>query len=404
MNNISSVCKNQCLSCRSCEQICPKNAVIMKENKEGFLQPNIDENICVDCGLCKNHCPIFVSVKKNNYKQEAFASFLKDFEKSKKSTSGGIFTALAEYFIYNNGIVFGAAYDENLRVHHIGVENITDLEKIKGSKYVSSDTEYTFNEVRKLLINNKKVLYSGTPCQIAGLNAFLRKEYENLLTVDLFCHGTPSYKFFRKYLDWKELKLRSKIKYYGFRDKDVCGWTCCGNARITTEKKDFIFKGYSDPYYASFFRGESFGTKCYSCNFSTNERCGDISLGDFWGVGKIFRNLNSIQGVSAVLINSEKGKKIFQQINEKLNVYEVSPESIAKENGAISGGAKLSACNNAIYEDIDNPDLNRYFSNFKETHFLNKIKFGIRRIISFLLPSFIKKLLVNLYVKFRSAK
>lgn len=229
MKSVSIIDRKKCFSCCSCVQICPKNAIDMQENNEGFFYPSINESKCVECGLCLKHCPSFAPYEKNDFKKTSYAVWLKDDKKLFESSSGALFSAAAEKILKNGGVVFGAAYNADLFVEHICIEDINELYKLKGSKYVESTTNSTYSKVLPYLKNGKKVLYSGTPCQIAGLKKFLGKDYENLFTMDLICHGVPSERLFHKYLEWQSGQLGGKIIYCGFRDKDVGGCSCFDN-------------------------------------------------------------------------------------------------------------------------------------------------------------------------------
>ena len=226
--NVSVLEKNKCFGCGSCFLSCPKNAIEMESDEEGFAFPKIDEKKCIDCSVCIKKCPSFSPLEKNDFAQETYSVLYKNDEICKKSASGGAFAAFVVKIIENQGVVFGCAYDEDLNAVQIKIDRLENLIKLQGSKYVSSDSKSTFAEAKKDLLIGKKGLYSGRPCQIAGLRRYLGKDYENLLTVDLVCHGVPSQKLFTKYLEWLGQKNGGKIIYYGFRDKDVGGWSCGG--------------------------------------------------------------------------------------------------------------------------------------------------------------------------------
>ena len=214
-NSIISITKEQCFGCRSCEQICPKKCISFFPDNEGFLYPEIDENKCVKCELCFTHCPV---INKNMVINEGIylGLYLKDTTKIMESASGGVFAALADYVISNHGVVFGCVFDERLQAKHIKVETMNELQSLKGSKYVSSDTLKTYSEVASILKNQKSqiILYSGTPCQIHGLYSYLGTRPENLITADVICHGVPSQKLFNKYIEWLSKKYKSQILYY----------------------------------------------------------------------------------------------------------------------------------------------------------------------------------------------
>ena len=222
MNNILSVGKN-CCGCNACEQVCPKKCIIFTRDKEGFMYPQIDHDICVDCGVCLRHCPIAGDIKTGK-NPEVFAAKFNDPDVVFKSTSGGVFMALAFFVLNKNGVVFGCAYDENLVAKHIAVEDKKELKRLQSSKYVQSDTKDVYTKVKTALVQDRYVLFSGTGCQVAGLKAFLGKDYEKLITTDIICHGVVSPLLFEKYIDYMGKKLGGKLSDYNFRSKEKSGW------------------------------------------------------------------------------------------------------------------------------------------------------------------------------------
>ena len=219
MKNISDV-KNSCIGCRSCEQVCPQKAIVMKENKEGFLYPYVEEGKCVNSSLCVKHCPTQSEKSNTEIPRAVYAFRDKDDTQIMESASGGVGVLVAQKVIEKGGVAYGAAYDEQFNVKHIRIDDLKDLPKIQSSKYVQSDTNDTYSKVLSDLRAEKTVLFSGTPCQIDGLKSFLRQEYENLYTVDLICHGVPSPKFFKKYLEYQNQQEKGKVIYFNFPDVD----------------------------------------------------------------------------------------------------------------------------------------------------------------------------------------
>jgi coenzyme F420-reducing hydrogenase beta subunit len=209
LRSIKKVNKQNCFSCRSCFLICPIQAISMEETKEGFFFPKVSDQ-CTNCGLCSIHCPSLNPIIENNFKKESYAAYLNNSELLHRSSSGGLFAGFAKKIIDDGGVVFGAAYDNNLFVNQIVAFNHNEVEQIKESKYLESNTNSSFSQVKELL-SQYTVLYSGCPCQIAGLKKFLGKEYFNLITIDLICHGVPSQKLFHKYLQFKESEFGDKI-------------------------------------------------------------------------------------------------------------------------------------------------------------------------------------------------
>lgn len=319
--------KSDCTGCRACEQICPVKCIKMEENEEGFLYPKIDEERCINCGKCKKTCPqLMQTISENKYK--IYGVRPREIDIAKKSTSGGIAYLISRKIIEEKGIVVGCCYDENLYAHHVCVDNMKDLEKLRGSKYVTTDTQNTFSEVKAFLECGRKVLYTGSSCQIAGIKKFLGKEYDNLITIDIVCHGVPSNKIFRKYLDWLERKYNKKITDYSFRNKDKGAWGLGYIARIQFEDGTIIYKKADfDPYYTAFLAGKNFRESCYQCKYANINRVGDISLADFWGIEKCDRNMYNKSGVSLVIVNNNKGQmqidKLVKEENIIINEYTV---------------------------------------------------------------------------------
>lgn len=392
MNNISIVNYKDCFSCRSCFLSCPANAIEMVENGEGFFYTEVNEDKCTDCGLCVRKCPALNEVTREGFEQLGLAVVAKDKEILFKSSSGAASSIIAHKIVTDGGVVFGAAYDENLFVHHVACKSFAELEKIKGSKYVESFTGNTFKEAKEYLENGQIVLYTGSPCQIAGLKKYLGKDYENLYTLDLICHGVPSRKFFLKYLKWLGKKMKSKIIYYDFRDKDVGGWSCGGKFKTKTKTK--TLEASCDPYYASFLRGESYRESCYACKYANMRRVGDITIGDFWGVEKFYPNKHNENGVSCCIVNSKKGQMLLDSVKENFDVMPCKLEEIQKENWNLNQPSIRPKIRGSFYKSIDEPF---FFSQFIETQASFKIKWKIKRIVFAITPrcvkDFIKKVL-----------
>ena len=384
-NSIACLDKSKCYSCHSCVLSCPKNAIRMQETSEGFLYPDVNAE-CVHCGICIHACPALTPPAIDVFEKECYCAYLLDSEKRMQSTSGGVFSGLAEKIILDGGIVFGAAYDTDLNVSQIAVDNLNDLQKLKGSKYVESYTGDSFKQVKLFLDKGRSVLYSGTPCMIAGLKTFLGKTYENLITVDIICHGVPSRKLFRKYLEWLEKKYRGKIIYYGFRDKDVGGWSCGGKAKTKTKTKTIA--GSCDPYYASFLRGETYRESCYTCPFANTQRIGDITLGDFWGVERFYPEIDRTKGVSCVIVNSCKGQAFFDSVKEKMYKQKTLLKDICVDNTNLNHPTVKSSIRSYIYIGINELTPIRFFEKIK---YENSILIQVRRGILKLFPKSFKQ-------------
>ena len=340
----------QCCGCRCCEQICPKQAIHMEEDEEGFFIPVIDKEKCIHCGLCLKKCPQ-MQENVNEETVEGYAAKNKQTEEQKKSSSGGIFSILAKQVLQDKGVVYGVAFNKECVAEHIKVETEEELEKLRGSKYVQSDTGHTYSEVKKNLQEGKKVLYSGTPCQIAGLKQFLGQDFENLYTVDLVCHGVPSPALFEKYKKNLEEKQASTIKNYNFRDKSKKGWGLHLKVEYQNQKKYETFWTF-DSYYKSFLQGNTYRECCYHCKYANRKRVADITLADFWGIEKIDVTFYDKNGVSAILINSPKGKKLWEKVKEKVEYKPQEVEKIQQGNHNLKESTIRPAIRNVVYKGI----------------------------------------------------
>ena len=407
--NILALDSKQCCGCRSCEQSCPHGAIMMHDNGEGFLYPSVDEELCTQCGLCIKKCPKLSDKNESLTGQLAIAVWLKKEEVLFKSTSGGAFAGFAESVLQDSGLVFGAAYDNNLSLRHISVQSGDELWRLKGSKYVESDIGSTFRDAKSLLDDGKKILYSGTPCQVAGLKSFLGKEYRNLLTVDLICHGVPSRKLFSKWLEWKGKKTGGKIIYCGFRDKDI-GGSVCLDGRVKTKTKTKTVRSMLDPYYASFIRCETYRESCYTCPYSSiRHRLADISIGDFHELKRIPKYADKPydlkKGVSLVIVNTEKGRRFFESVKDKFDGFPVEFEDFMEIKSNVKNPSPRPEVRNHIYDGINNTDANVFFRKYKEAKALYPIQFYsrkyIRRVLSLIVPRPIKEKIKNEIRKFK---
>ena len=361
MENINKLDKNNCTGCRMCEQICPVKAIEMIENKEGFIEPRVNEDKCINCGLCFKRCPQLNDVKNNRLDEiKVYAAKNKNVKQQKESYSGGIFSILANYVLENKGIVYGCAFNSNLVAEHIAIKSKEELYKLRGSKYIQSNTQNTFSEARNDLNNDKLVLYSGTPCQIAGLKAFLDKDYDNLITVDLVCHGVPSPKLWKKQLEELERKSRKKIKKIKFRDKDSHNWEDYGFSIVWEDNKNkYIPSGYS-PYIKSFLEGKICRECCYQCKYSKEERVGDITVADYWGIEKEYPDFYDKNGVSAVIINTKRGELIFEKINCKISYMNTTLDNVKKYNTNLRNPTIRPTDRADVYKNIENKNFRKY--------------------------------------------
>ena len=309
--------KELCTGCSACSNICAKKAVVMHEDAEGFFYPKVNSSVCVECGLCENVCPVLHAVGKGETEPKTYAMW--SYPDREHSSSGGAFSAFARYVLKREGLVYGAVYDENLSLHHIAIENMDELDAVRGSKYIQSKIGQTFADAQKALKEKRWVLFCGTPCQIAGLRAFLRKDYDTLLTIDLICHGVPSEKIFHAYLR----KLNNRLGYaenalrienYEFRHRE--GWGIAPSFSIGGNSHRLY--GIEALYMEAFNASTIFRKCCYSCPYSNIPRVGDVTIGDFWGIGRYgvpFKQ-DIMKGVSLVLVNTKYGEDVLAVLED----------------------------------------------------------------------------------------
>lgn len=320
--------KYMCDGCHACYSVCPKDAINMEIDYEGFWYPKIDNDKCVDCNNCEKVCPI-LNKKEAKSLKKAYACYNLDEDIRMKSSSGGTFTILAAEIIKDNGVVFGAKFDEDFNVVHDYVEDINGLSNFRGSKYVQSNIGDSFIQAKKFLDDGRKVLFSGTPCQIGGLKSYLNKDYENLVTVDLICHGVPSPMIWQRYIN--ELGDGKKLSAMTFRDKSK-GWNS-GVLKYRFIDDSEIDENYSESVYIKGFIQNCFlRPSCYNCNFKTLDRVSDFTLGDFWGIESILPKLKDNKGISLVFVHSHKADKMMKDIKKNIYLCDVNIENSVKEN------------------------------------------------------------------------
>lgn len=306
----------RCCGCGACANSCPAQAIAMIPDVEGFLQPRIDEQTCIQCGLCEKTCPVLHPKYNNTPKPDCFALAAAD-DVRMSSSSGGVFSILSEEILRQGGTVFGAAWQSDWTISHQSADSADGLGPLRGSKYLQSDTGMTYRQAKEILEQGKPVLYSGCPCQIAGLYSFLRKDYPLLYTAEIICHGVPSPKAFRKYL--QDNFSEKPIKRIDFRDKSVFKWSTTSNIYFQNGE-EYHKNEREDPYLKAFLPCMILRKSCASCSFSKLPRQADITMGDFWGCEKFHPGINDRKGISAVLINSSKGHILFDRVRKAFPV------------------------------------------------------------------------------------
>lgn len=337
--------KKDCCACGVCALVCPHGAITMRADEEGFVYPYVNEEKCISCGLCKKMCA-FQNKRETNEPIKAYALARKDAISLKKSASGGVFAGLAEQWIEQGGVVFGASLRKcngKLVPCHVSAQSKEELFPLLGSKYVKSDLGQTFLETKELLENGRKVLFSGTPCQIAALKNWLRKDYSELLTIDLVCHGVPDSAMFCDYIEVESKKIGHTIEDFRFRDKEK-GWGM--NAKLIYSEKgqqcSVCIPSNSSSFYELFLRGEIYRENCYSCPYANSHRPGDMTIGDYWGIEKQHPEylkpegtLDCEEGVSLLIINTKKGEEAFEKFSSAFKYYPSTFEKAAEYNGQL---------------------------------------------------------------------
>lgn len=333
--------KEKCCGCHNCALVCPKNCITMKEDEEGFLYPAVDEDKCIDCGICEKSCPIISPLENNKALNDitSYAAYSKNNDIRLNSSSGGMFTHLASSVINAGGVVFGAAFDKKFGVHHICVDNIDNLDKLRGSKYLQSIVGNSFKEAEEYLKSGRKVYFSGTPCQISALLKYLKKDYDNLITQDIICHGVPSPKIWKYYLEYRQNKANSKVEKISFRDKNKSWKNYCVN--MIFENDSYIENFSSDDYMKAFLSNYCLRPSCYNCSFKTMTRPSDITLADFWGIQNIMPEMDDDKGTSLLCINSDKGKMLFDEIKNDTVYKTVALEEAVKFNPSMIQSSTL---------------------------------------------------------------
>ena len=349
-----------CYGCRNCENICPTKAIKMKENNEGFLMPVIDKEKCINCGLCDKKCP-FLNIEENEEKiklNKWYACYMKDEKKREESSSGGIFPILAEWILKNDGYVCGCIWNKKLEAIHIVTNKPEDINKMKGSKYVQSDLKEVVVEIKVLLRKNKYVLFTGTPCQVAAIKSYFQNE-QNLYAMAVICEGVASPKVWRKYKEYTEKLNNSKLKNVKFRSKDI-GWE-------PPVMKEFFDNGkvksqltYSTNMYGKgYLQGLYYRKSCNNCEYKFKNYNADLIVGDLWGADKELLKETKNKGISAVLINTKKGERIFNEIQNKIIFKLIDAKKVIEQNKMVVQSMECHINRDKFFKNLDEVEINK---------------------------------------------
>jgi coenzyme F420-reducing hydrogenase beta subunit len=364
--------EKKCTGCSACVNACRQNAIQLVENDQGFLYPKIIATKCVSCGLCIKVCPVNNPPIGNMHKG-VYAALAKNDSDRAKSTSGGIFACLAKRIIAQGGYVYGVILDDRLVVRHAEAHSLEELDRMRNSKYVQSDVGLCYRLAESRLKEGKPVLFSGTPCQIGALRNFLKKEYSNLLTVDILCHGVPSPGLFRKYVKSEESLASASMTDIKFRTK-VIGWKTSYCTRTFDNGAE---ASWGDSFVPGFLENLYLRESCYSCSYATEDRQGDITLGDYWGYKESAPEYieDDDKGISLVIVNTDKGERAYRSIRNQIASAKRTMDDAKKSNIVLSGPELRSANYDAFWQDAKTMEWNeltdKYFFRQKKEDRMN---------------------------------
>lgn len=373
--------KHNCCGCGACGDICPKQAISFTEDNEGFWYPEVKQDKCIDCGLCEKVCP-FQNEHEPKKPLQCYAAVNPDENVRLKSSSGGIFSLLMERIFDEGGVVFGAAFDNKWNVFHTYAQSKDEANKFRGSKYVQSRVEGCYKEVEVFLKQGKRVLFSGTACQVTGLKNYLRKDYDNLLTVDIVCHGVPSPKIWHEYVSKMCLTNNKTISFIDFREKSN-GWVNYNFHLKYSDGTEYKEPHNKNLFMMGFLHDLYLRPSCYICKVKSG-RCGsDITLGDFWGIWNEIPEIDDHKGISLVLANSEKGKDFINQLNIKSRIVQYAQG--VKYNPCIEHCSEETPWRSFFmekYQKENSLSIISYVVNQMQPSLWERIKKKIRRMIS----------------------
>lgn len=374
------------MGCHACYNVCPVDCIKMKSDDEGFWYPEVDHDKCINCHRCIDVCPIVNKPDKNS-KPISYACISNDDDIRANSSSGGIFTLLAENTLAEHGVVYGASLTDDAEVVHVPVDDVAGINVLRGSKYVQSRIGDTYKQAKKHLLEGSQVLFSGTPCQIAGLRSYLGKDYPNLITVDIVCHGVPSPKVWKKYVDEQQMRYGSEAKEILFRDKSQ-GWNNFSMRIKFLNSEEYNKTLREDIFLRTFLKDVCLRPSCYACEFKSVERYSDITLADFWGVKRLLPDMDDDKGTSLVLVNSGKGHTIFKSLSDKLRSVEVDVYQALTYNPAAIRSANRNPNRDNFMRDLESLDMDKLYKLYCYDSIDIRVKNLIRSTISKIVKKF----------------
>ena len=368
-----------CCGCGLCEYVCPKNAIKITDT-DGFIYPVIDKDLCVDCGLCAKKCPFTKEKITESNCLEAYAVKNKSEEVINNSSSGGIFTALSDYVLSLGGYIVGADFDSEMNVIHTVAEDTAGRDRMRGSKYIQSNTSGIYKKLEEILDTGKPVLFTGTPCQAAAARtAFPDKD--NLYIVDIICHGVPNHGVWKKYVDFIEKKYKKTLTYYSFRNKELTGWRQYSAKLTFSDGSTLLHNDITGSFIELFRYDVCMRESCTKCPFASHHRQGDITIGDFWGIENVMPEISDNKGISAVMINSGKGRKFFAAVEDAVNKFPCTQSDVAKKQPNMSTPSSYSNKAQPFNEDLKRLPFADVLKKYTRVGFIRRIIDLIKKIL-----------------------
>ena len=355
--------KSRCCGCGACAQACPVQCITMQADDEGFSYPVAESAACIRCGRCEKVCPILHTAEDTKHEPKAWAVINADEKIRESSSSGGVFTLLAEQVIRRGGVVFGAAFDAGFSVVHKGVDTLEGLEELRGSKYTQSSIGKTYRETENLLKAGREVLFSGTPCQIEGLHAYLGRKEERLFCVDMICHGVPSPKVWKTYVEYREKKHNAASRRIFFRYKKY-GWKRFAVSFSFENDTAYLGPVDRDLFMQAFLTDCCLRPSCGSCAFKKTGRISDITLADFWGINHVLPAMDDDKGTSLVLVHSEKGRQMLETVAGQCRRQKVQAEDALRFNPAMTKSAVFHKNRRAFFENLGRMPFDRLVARY----------------------------------------
>lgn len=372
---INIAVKSDCTGCSACVNVCPNNCIKMVPDKEGFLYPIVNINECLHCNLCNSICPTKKHKKESFFEVKVYGAYSKNQQKISMSSSGGIFSELAEQFfsLHPNGVLYGATCTDNLKIKHIKIESADEIKSLRGSKYVQSELDLVYSEIRSYLNNARPVYFSGTPCQVAGLKSFLCKEYSNLFTQAILCHGVPSPKVWNLFLKSVQSKYDKKIISVSFRDKTY-GWENYSLSITFKDGSSVVENSSKNIFLRAFGSNIDLRPSCYKCKFKYPQWDADIIIGDFWNASTVCPKIYNKLGTSLIFVSSHNGELLFDKTSNNLTVEKITFDEAFKSQHGIVTNTPMNKKRNIFFDNITFENFDSLITDLTKTPIHKKIR------------------------------